>query len=113
MVSANYFVNDKKVGNETYTYDPSTTTVISSTPLLQDPYESRLVYVKKSPLEGAGEGLFAKIDLPADRVVSFYSGIRTTHKIVDKRAWRVNNNTIELDEEVVIDVPQEYASIEQ
>jgi hypothetical protein len=40
--------------------------VISSTPLVNDPYENKCVYVKKSSFDNAGEGLFAKTDLPAD-----------------------------------------------
>lgn len=60
--------------------DESTKTRISSKPLLVDHYEQQYVYVEKSPIEG--EGLFAKVDIPAGLVVSFYNGIRITHKSV-------------------------------
>ena len=51
----------------TYCEDISTEDIISSSPLLQDPYEAQNVYVDDSTLGShAGQGLFAKRDLPSD-----------------------------------------------
>ncbi|XP_023325497.1 histone-lysine N-methyltransferase SETD7 isoform X2 [Eurytemora carolleeae] len=43
---------------------------------LVDPYESKVVTVKASGMEGAGEGLFAKVDIDAGTIVSYYNGLR-------------------------------------
>ena len=44
--------------------------------MVPDPYEVNTVVVYKSKMQGGGEGLFAKVDLPAHRIVAFYNGIR-------------------------------------
>ena len=95
---------------ENICFDVSSHDVLSLQPLLCDVYEQDRVYVKKSLVESAGEGLFAKIDLEADEVASFYNGVRLSHDEVDSRDWSVNGNTLSLDEDTVIDVPAEYAS---
>ena len=46
--------------NISYSYSPSSSTVITGSPLLRDPYEQRYVYVRESQTPGAGEGLWAK-----------------------------------------------------
>jgi histone-lysine N-methyltransferase SETD7 len=88
----------QKVSSTIYHRDESTHDCISQDPMLPDPYESKMVYVGKSSI--AGEGLFALHDLQPDIVVSFYNGIRLTHKEVDERDWQLNSNTISLDSEV-------------
>ncbi|KAK7818475.1 hypothetical protein U0070_013034 [Myodes glareolus] len=70
-----------------YHFDKSTSSCISSDALLPDPYESERVYVADSLISSAGEGLFSK---------------------VDSRDWALNGNTLSLDEETVIDVPEPY-----
>ncbi|XP_065829174.1 histone-lysine N-methyltransferase SETD7-like [Oscarella lobularis] len=89
--------------------DVSTKDCISANPLLPDPYETKMVYVKVSPI--AGDGLFARRDLPEDRVVSFYNGIRLTHQEVDSRDWSQNDYTISLDSETVIDIPPSCSDV--
>ncbi|KAG8453918.1 hypothetical protein GDO86_000515 [Hymenochirus boettgeri] len=97
------------ISSETvYSFDKSTSTGISSNPLLPDPYETERVYVAESLISNAGEGLYAKIASPAHTVMSFYNGVRITHQEVDSREWDVNGNTISLDEETVLDVPAPY-----
>ncbi|KAL7746500.1 Histone-lysine N-methyltransferase setd7 [Sorochytrium milnesiophthora] len=90
---------------QVYRFDPSTTTRISSDPLLPDPFESERVEVHPSLIAGAGEGLFARRDFAQDELVCFYNGVRVTHSVVDGRAWELNANTISLDDETVLDVP--------
>ena len=58
--------------------DISTNQCISRQPLLPDPYENLFVYVDESLIPDAGEGLFAKVDIEADTVISFYNGTRFT-----------------------------------
>ncbi|XP_061541864.1 histone-lysine N-methyltransferase SETD7 isoform X1 [Phycodurus eques] len=96
-----------------YTYDKSTSTCIATHALLPDPYESQRVFVADSLIKGAGQGLFAKIDAERDTVVAFYNGIRITHTEVDNRDWALNGNTISLDEDTVIDVPQPFDQAER
>ncbi|XP_062249417.1 histone-lysine N-methyltransferase SETD7 isoform X1 [Platichthys flesus] len=89
-----------------YSYDRSTSTCIATHTLLPDPYESKRVFVASSVIKGAGQGLFAKTDAKTDTVMAFYNGVRITHSEVDSRDWALNGNTISLDEDTVIDVPQ-------
>ncbi|KAL8207087.1 UNVERIFIED_CONTAM: Histone-lysine N-methyltransferase setd7 [Gekko kuhli] len=91
-----------------YSFDKSTSSCISTNALLPDPYESERVYVDTSLISSAGEGLFSKIAAEAGIVMSFYNGIRITHQEVDNRDWALNGNTISLDDETVIDVPEPY-----
>nr|XP_058923536.1 histone-lysine N-methyltransferase SETD7 isoform X4 [Kogia breviceps] len=74
-------------GSSVYHFDKSTSSCISTNALLPDPYESERVYVAESLISSAGEGLFSK---------------------VDSRDWALNGNTLSLDEETVIDVPEPY-----
>ena len=47
-------------------------------PHQMDPYESTLVRVAKSEVEGGGEGLYAKRNIPAGTLIAYYNGIRMT-----------------------------------
>ncbi|XP_048826429.1 histone-lysine N-methyltransferase SETD7 [Brienomyrus brachyistius] len=96
-----------------YTYDKSTSSCIGAHCLLQDPYESQRVYVAESLISGAGEGLFAKSDAEPNTVMAFYNGVRITHTEVDSRDWSLNGNTISLDEDTVIDVPEPFNNIKK
>ncbi|XP_068596444.1 histone-lysine N-methyltransferase SETD7 [Brachionichthys hirsutus] len=95
-----------------YRCDNATSARIVTHALLPDPYESHRVFVADSTVEGAGQGLFAKVDVGADAVVAFYNGVRITHSEVDSRDWALNGNTISLDEDTVIDVPQPFDQTE-
>ncbi|KAM6206097.1 histone-lysine N-methyltransferase SETD7 [Sarcoramphus papa] len=95
-------------GSPVYSFDKSTSSCISTNALLPDPYESERVYVDVSLISSAGEGLFSKIAAEASTVMSFYNGVRITHQEVDSRDWALNGNTISLDDETVIDVPEPY-----
>ncbi|KAM9795431.1 histone-lysine N-methyltransferase SETD7 [Neosynchiropus ocellatus] len=96
-----------------YSYDKSTSTCLATHALLPDPYESTRAFVAESLIKGAGQGLFAKTDAERDTVVAFYNGIRITHSEVDGRDWAMNGNTISLDEDTVIDVPQPFDQTER
>ncbi|XP_069878215.1 histone-lysine N-methyltransferase SETD7 isoform X2 [Dipodomys merriami] len=95
-------------GGSVYHFDKSTSSCISTNALLPDPYESERVYVAESLISSAGEGLFSKIPVGPNTVMSFYNGVRITHQEVDSRDWALNGNTLSLDEETVIDVPEPY-----
>ena len=42
--------------------------------MLRDPYESKIVEIKDSGIDGANEGLFAKKNLELNQTVAFYNG---------------------------------------
>ncbi|XP_069832947.1 histone-lysine N-methyltransferase SETD7 isoform X2 [Dendropsophus ebraccatus] len=69
-------------GSNVYTFDKSTSSCISTNPLLPDPYELERVYVATSMISNAGEGLYAKISVGPRTVMSFYNGVRITHQEV-------------------------------
>ncbi|KAJ8262391.1 hypothetical protein GJAV_G00165910 [Gymnothorax javanicus] len=96
-----------------YCYDKSTSTCIAGHCLLSDPYETQRVYVADSLIPGAGEGLFAKTEVEPNTVMAFYNGVRITHTEVDSRDWSLNGNTISLDEDTVIDVPEPFNSTDK
>nr|XP_033795407.1 histone-lysine N-methyltransferase SETD7 isoform X1 [Geotrypetes seraphini] len=91
-----------------YSFDKSTSSCISTNSFLPDPYEMERVYVAESLISSAGEGLYAKVAAGPNAVMSFYNGVRITHQEVDSRDWALNGNTISLDEETVLDVPEPY-----
>ncbi|XP_033615933.1 histone-lysine N-methyltransferase SETD7 isoform X2 [Fukomys damarensis] len=95
-------------GSPVYHFDKSTSSCISTSALLPDPYEAERVYVSESLIPNAGEGLFSKVAMEPNTVVSFYNGVRITHQEVDNRDWALNGNTLSLDEDTVIDVPEPY-----
>jgi len=106
MISAKAFRAHKigesgsPVGEFEYKEDVSTSQRISCHPLVKDIFEDSLVEVRPSNIgPNAGEGLFAKVDLPSDTIVAYYNGIRLTHATVDARDWKQNSNTITLSEE--------------
>ncbi|XP_036170548.1 histone-lysine N-methyltransferase SETD7 isoform X1 [Myotis myotis] len=99
---------DLMPGSSVYHFDKSTSSCISTNALLPDPYESERVYVAESLISSAGEGLFSKVAVGPNTVMSFYNGVRITHQEVDSRDWALNGNTLSLDEETVIDVPEPY-----
>ncbi|EFA77773.1 histone-lysine N-methyltransferase [Heterostelium album PN500] len=90
--------------------DESDSKKISSNPMLPDAFEQYYCYVKKSEIPNSGEGLFAAVDIPADRLVSYYNGLRIDPKLADDRDWSFNSNTMYLDKETYIDIPPEWSS---
>lgn len=99
--------------SEPVVYDISTHDLLSKHPLQIDLYEQDKVYVSQSSIQGAGEGLFARQHLPSNTVVSFYNGVRLTHEEVDSREWSLNDCTITLNDEVVLDVPSEFTALDK
>ena len=63
-----------------FNYERGTEILMCKNLMVPDPYELNTVVVYKSKMQGGGEGLFAKVDLPAHRIVAFYNGI---HEQID------------------------------
>lgn len=103
-----------------YSFDAGNRTDICQNPMTPDAYEHNHVIVKQSKMRGGGEGLFAKINLPAERVVSFYNGIKENENDIEeeKGDWEANAykimDMLDKDPETglagVIDIPEEYIS---
>ena len=55
---------------------PSTLRSMPVPPLQEDPYERKYGEVRQSKMNGAGDGLFARSELPEGATVAFYNGIR-------------------------------------
>jgi len=68
--------------------------VICTDPRIPDPYESRLVEVRSSEIEGGNEGLFAKQFLEVNTTISFYNGIRARPEDFNPDTWETNNYKI-------------------
>ena len=62
-------------------YSKATRDHIGDQPLVTDAYEQRTVEVRKSDVDGGGEGLFAKVDLPKGTIVAFYNGVRIPYRV--------------------------------
>jgi len=54
----------------------STFDFVTNFPLLRDPYETRMVQVKQSRVEGADQGIFCVNPVNANTVLAFYNGIK-------------------------------------
>lgn len=64
--------------DKVFSLDISSQTVISSHPILEDPFEQKTVYVAESAIENAGEGLFLRRDVSHGDLAAFYNGVRMT-----------------------------------
>ena len=106
-------------------YEVSSLNWICSNLLQRDPYEDQNIRVMKSGLEMAGEGVFAKKDLPPDTIVAFYNGIRIPPDVGDgDDDWEDCSYRIfvEIDEDATdincedcerMDMPKEFRSLDK
>ena len=46
----------------------------TSDPMMKDPYESKYIAVEESMMEGGGQGVYAKADLPKNRIAAIFNG---------------------------------------
>ena len=44
--------------------------------MVRDRYEDSMVYLARSDIPGAGDGLFAKKDVPLNTIVAFFNGLK-------------------------------------
>ncbi|TRY63349.1 hypothetical protein TCAL_10816 [Tigriopus californicus] len=58
-----------------YSFCPSNSNEVCCNWLLSDPYESETVECLNSAVDGAGDGLFARTNLPQGTLVAFYNGL--------------------------------------
>jgi len=97
------------VSDSVFTFDPATSVSFSRNPHLEDPYESLFVEVGMSTIKDAGEGLFARTDIEAGTIISFYNGMkfRSDHEWEKPTPYKML-----LDENYDIDVPDSMTSLQ-
>ena len=61
---------------------------------MRDPYESKKVVVCTSAIDGANEGLFAKVDIEVNTTIAFYNGSKARPEDYDPDTWETNNYKI-------------------
>jgi len=96
-----------------YIREISNYTHVTSNPTYPDPYESRIVQVRFSNVEGANEGLFARLKIEPNTILSFYNGIRLDpKKAIDMPKWEDNAYRIfdPTRRDGTIDIPTEFIS---
>ncbi len=77
MHEACFFRRGRSIGDALYSADAD---FPPCEPLLVDPYESAYNYVAPSTLPtAAGEGLFAKVNVPANFLIAYYNGVFVPH----------------------------------
>ena len=55
---------------------PSSPTSLGEQAMLRDRYEESMVYLDRSTIPGAGEGLFARKDVSLHTIVAFFNGLK-------------------------------------
>lgn len=79
----------------TYKRDVSNFDHVTNDPLLPDPYESSMVNIKVSKVEGAHDGLFVQNDVEPNTILAFYNGKKlTTLEMHDAPTWDENSYRI-------------------
>ena len=66
-----------------YKRELATFDMVTTDPLLKDPYESKIVEARPSKVPGANDGLFAKVRIEPNTVLAFYNGKRIKPKSKD------------------------------
>jgi len=98
-----------KENDALYTRDISTSTHLSSDPLLRDPYEAKMVDVDISTIPGAGMGVFTKRDIPANTIMGYFNGVHKHRADVfsgDKSEYLVEGSH----ENEMLDIPPDFTS---
>ena len=62
-------------GSPDLDFCPSNKTTIPCQWMLKDTFETTTVFCRTSDIDGAGDGLFAAKDLPANLIISYYNGL--------------------------------------
>ena len=97
-----------------YKHDPANSKSISSNPLMEDPYESRMVEVTLCKDQSKGEGLFVRKSVPANTILAFYNGVKLEEKDCPKSEdWREDAYKIMdlLPTPGVLDIPLAFQSL--
>jgi len=99
-----------------YRREISTVNFVTSSPTLPDPYETSMVEVRNSLVEGAQDGLFARKDIPKNTVLAFYNGVRIDpeNSSGEDQDWGADSYKIfdpSSDPQGTIDIPEQFRSL--
>ena len=106
-----------------FTFAPSgADTFGCSDPMQKDPYECKYIKVEESEMEGGGEGVYAKVDIPKNTIAAIFNGykvpissgsylaegIEEEEKIYERLSYNIH---MPEDEDFFIDIPPPMASL--
>jgi len=77
-----------------YQREISTFDFVTSSPTLPDPYESVMVEVKKSKVEGANDGIFARKITGKNIILAFYNGVKLIPNTSENISWEADSYKI-------------------
>ena len=95
-----------------YTFEHPSRKVIAKNPLVADPWESEMVYVKESLLPQGGEGLFAKKDIGPKELLSLFNGVRLNVASLHAK-YGDSDYRIRLHADTDLDIPEGYQNLDQ
>lgn len=99
---------------EAYEFEEPSRKSLGKNPMVPEPWENTLVYVKASELPQGGDGLFAKQLRPKGSMLAFYNGIRlNTSSLLMEQRYGHSDYRIRLNAEVDLDIPKGYESLEK
>ncbi|XP_023322361.1 histone-lysine N-methyltransferase SETD7 isoform X2 [Eurytemora carolleeae] len=108
LIEVTGFESDERL--QEYKMDISSSELFSSFPLLAEPYESIFVEVGESRIPGAGQGLFAKVDIAFGTVIGFYNG----HKVAAEHDFDTTSPyRISLDKDIDLDIPEHLTNLDR
>ena len=101
-----------------YKFEQATENFVTSQETLMDPLDHRNVYIARSGIAGAGDGLFARRNINPDEIVALYAGLL----VFDEGIIHSENMTIEEMEDAQknllsyntfysLDIPPKYTKI--
>ena len=90
-----------------YSYEEPSRRVIARNPLLPDPWEAEMVYVKDSQLAQGGEGLFMKKDVPKKTLICLFSGVRLNAASLYAK-YGASDYRIRLNADIDLDIPEGF-----
>jgi len=102
-----------KIEGHTFLREISTSSFVTHSPTLRDPYESAMIEVKESNVFGASEGIFAKTFIKSETVVAFYQGLKLPIDYKEDDSWEGNEYKIfdpSRTPEGTLDIPKEFLS---
>jgi len=88
---------------------------VTKEPLLTDPYESIMVQVKHSKVDGAHEGLHVQNHVEPNTILAFYNGQKlTTEEMRDAPSWDENSYRIfdPTRKNGTIDIPKNFINFD-
>ncbi|TRY63804.1 hypothetical protein TCAL_15195 [Tigriopus californicus] len=85
--------------------------------LVPDPYETKWILCENSLVSGAGDGVFARRDIPKNTIVAFYNGVRLPFVLGGpKEDWSTSGYKIFVNADFKsgerMNIPLEYVSLE-